>query len=537
MKLVQTLYLNQSANPFRDGLGWAAPEYHLMSWALSYLQLSKFYNKVDLYVNSAAARLLIDILKLPYNQVNLKHDHFSIVDNRLWALPKIFTYSLQEEPFLHVDGDVFIFDKLSSSLLSQPLIAQNIEQATEYYQSTQREIMKHFTYFPKCVKKDFNRPEPIHAVNAGIMGGSDIDFFRRYTKAAFTYVDKNSSKLPSINVDRFNVFFEQHLFYSLATEMKRPVSFLFNDVVNDNEYTDLGNIYTASCPGNYFHLLGHFKRDEFTCTQMAAKLRSLYPDYYYHIISLCKRKKIPLRLISYYGNNLKKKTDFISFTSRAKNQYLKGLLLKDSKDAITKTIKNPAHALLKKALSLYMETCMDENTNKQVRMDFNAFNSGLNAFLKKSYMICPDYLYGRDLLSLNQYCDLFKDESVLHDKHIVTCKEVHVIDSRFDWAGVFNKFTRTGVRYYEELVLSEGCYYNLIVPELTSNKVSLFDLDEFEKIILERSIEPISIRELLIKMRAHVDDEVIEYHLGTFENLIISFLKQLVIKKAIKQHF
>lgn len=38
--------------------------------------------------------------------------------NGLWAMAKIESYGLQTEPFLHIDGDVFIFDYLPQELLT-----------------------------------------------------------------------------------------------------------------------------------------------------------------------------------------------------------------------------------------------------------------------------------------------------------------------------------------------------------------------------------------------------------------------------------
>ena len=99
MNFIQTLYINNFKNPFKYNFGWVAPEYHLMSWALSCLQLHKTYNKVELYANSSAAKLLIDTLELPYSSVHVTHDSLKLVNENLWALPKIFTYSLQKGSF------------------------------------------------------------------------------------------------------------------------------------------------------------------------------------------------------------------------------------------------------------------------------------------------------------------------------------------------------------------------------------------------------------------------------------------------------
>ena len=223
MNLIQTLYLDPGKDPFRDSFGWAAPEYHLMGWALGCLQLHKIYGKVDLFANGQAARLLIDKLQLPYSEVHLTHDNLSLPFPALWALAKIYTYSLQDRPFLHVDGDVFIFEPLNPDLLNGELIAQNVEVATkDLYLPAQKQIMKHLAFFPHCVKKDFENGVPIQACNAGVIGGNNPAFFHDFSAAAFDYVNKNVNRLKNIDINAFNVFFEQHMFYALAKEKGLP---------------------------------------------------------------------------------------------------------------------------------------------------------------------------------------------------------------------------------------------------------------------------------------------------------------------------
>lgn len=148
MNFIQTLYIANSRHPFKHSFGWAAPEYHLMGWALSCLQLNKLYGSVELYANSNAAKLLIDELELRYSKVNVTHDSLVLINENLWALPKIFTYSLQHNPFVHLDGDVFIFNHFSHALFQNGLIAQNLEEATSYYLTTQKELLQNFTFFP-----------------------------------------------------------------------------------------------------------------------------------------------------------------------------------------------------------------------------------------------------------------------------------------------------------------------------------------------------------------------------------------------------
>jgi hypothetical protein len=244
-----------------------------------------------------------------------------MTNENLWALPKIFTYSLQKEPFLHIDGDVFLFEAFPDDFLEKDLIAQNIEEATKFYQTTQTELMSNFEYFPDCVRKDFYSEKPINAVNAGILGGQNIRFFQNYTDLAFTYIENNADNLPKINVNKFNVFFEQHLFYSLAVQEKIPISVLFNEKINDNEYEGFGNFHEVPFKRHYLHLLGTYKNHLHTCMQMANKLRQLHPNYYYQIITLCKQNDIQLLTDCYADSNLSTLTNYQKFHNKAKNIY------------------------------------------------------------------------------------------------------------------------------------------------------------------------------------------------------------------------
>ncbi len=105
-----------------------------MGWALSCLQWQKIYNKVTLYADDIAAKLLIDTLRLPNTTVICELGKLNSCHPSLWALPKIYAYSKQESPFLHVDGDVFIWHRFNETLLQGGLIAQNKQVSTDCYE-------------------------------------------------------------------------------------------------------------------------------------------------------------------------------------------------------------------------------------------------------------------------------------------------------------------------------------------------------------------------------------------------------------------
>ena len=128
----------------------------------------KLYGNVAMYCNSEAVILFKNQLDLPYYNYYTSYDDFNIPHEKLWVMPKIFTYSLQKEAFIHLDGDVFLFGKLPDELLNVSLISQKVEKATDYYLKTQNELTGNFNYFPNCIKNDFESNIPINAVNTGI---------------------------------------------------------------------------------------------------------------------------------------------------------------------------------------------------------------------------------------------------------------------------------------------------------------------------------------------------------------------------------
>ena len=135
MRVIQTFW-TAKGNPLLSTYGWTHPRYNAMSWTLSCLCLQQHFNNIELYTDTAGYQFLIERLGLPYKKVHVVLDDFFCLPYH-WALSKIKVYSMQESPFVHVDGDVYLPNGLPDSLLVAKLVAQNKEFGTEYY----REMM------------------------------------------------------------------------------------------------------------------------------------------------------------------------------------------------------------------------------------------------------------------------------------------------------------------------------------------------------------------------------------------------------------
>ncbi|MCI1683929.1 MAG: hypothetical protein LKI39_15455 [Bacteroides sp.] len=112
--------------------GWAFRETHYMSWALSCLQLKQFYDEVELVTDSEGAELLINKLHLPYTSCKTTLDKLSGKNPALWTLGKIAAYEEQEKPFIHVDGDIYIWKPFPNRIENAGILAQNVEKNYPY---------------------------------------------------------------------------------------------------------------------------------------------------------------------------------------------------------------------------------------------------------------------------------------------------------------------------------------------------------------------------------------------------------------------
>lgn len=322
MKIIQSFWSQNLTNPLTENYGWHSEPYNWLSWILSANQLAKFY-KVELYTDQKGYEILIDKLQLPYHKVHVILDELNHYHKSLWAIPKIKTYSLQNEPFLHVDGDVFIWEKFSNELLKGDFITQNLEITTEYYEEMWNEIFPNLLYVPNEMKDYINNSNS-YAYNMGIIGGNNYEYFKHYSAISTEFVDNNKSVWDSINGFNFNIFFEQVLFYNMIKESSEKVSCLFSDTPNDNDYIGFGDFDKVPNQKNYLHLLGTYKKSERICNNLETYVIKEYPEYFERL-----RKLFPSYFLHYE----------MSF-DKSKNQDLKDNFKLKNTPKITRDLSN-----------------------------------------------------------------------------------------------------------------------------------------------------------------------------------------------------
>lgn len=286
MKVVQTFWTGKKSL-LENSFGWVNPQYHLMSWALSCLSLKEHYENVVLYTDSNGYKAFVELLELPYKDVIVHYDNLNCPEPH-WAYPKIVTYSLQDEPFIHVDGDVYLPERLNHNIEKSGLIAQNLEIGSSYYKNMMNDVLQRDISLPYYLEEELNK-DSIGSYNAGILGGNNLEFIKEYCQIAFDIIEinhLNDIDSQKINVNN-NILFEQILFYALSTTCKTPVTTVLDHSVRDNGYTyqSFCNFYKYN-NAKLLHVLGGHKRNQRICELLGKTLLDKYPDYYKKIIEL-----------------------------------------------------------------------------------------------------------------------------------------------------------------------------------------------------------------------------------------------------------
>lgn len=269
--------------------GWPNKLYNYFSVALSVLLLRRQFNSVHLYTDELGNELLIEKMKLPYTQVHVSLDKLNHYDEALWAISKIYTYSVQNQPFIHIDNDIFIWKKFHRNFTAARVLAQSPEDTMFFYKNSLLDIVKNFNFIPEYLAQLSPQAVPyIPATNAGIIGGNDVDFFQFYTKEVFDFVNRNITcvgKLEEIRL--FNCIFEQLVFHQLASVRKINIKCLFPETPND-----VGFFQCRDRNEQFVHAMGGYKKKMIVAHTLEKIFAKSFPEYHKRILDLVKSREL-----------------------------------------------------------------------------------------------------------------------------------------------------------------------------------------------------------------------------------------------------
>ncbi len=254
-----------------------------MSWALSCLTFKKVYGAIELVTDKKGKAILIDALQLPYTEVKVVLDQLNHYPKKLWAIGKLYTYSIQNDPFIHVDGDVYIWERFDAHLEKAQLVGQHVDGEEGHYDFALGHLKNNGIGIPGEITADLSLQGRIRATNAGIIGGRNTAFFKEYADRAFSFIDSNRSKItPSLVGSSYALIYEQLLFSVMARAKGIEVAHYIDEGTPQlQQLTDFMRKYGTR---KYVHLFGSAKTRFDRCRELELQLRTEYPEYYENVI-------------------------------------------------------------------------------------------------------------------------------------------------------------------------------------------------------------------------------------------------------------
>ncbi len=288
MKIIHSFWSKPFINvPFEQNdsyYGWRDKKYHYMSWALSCLSFKKVYGHIELYTDREGKEIFKDILQLPYDKIHVELDCLNTFDEKLWAIGKIYTYILQNKPFIHVDGDVFIWQRFDKSIEQAELFGQHLEINEGHYRFGLNQIKSKRFLIPSEFESDFQKIKKFQATNAGIIGGNNIKFFKNYGEKAFDFINKNLNKISNDLIGaNYALLYEQYFFSVLARLNKIEITHFLDSKKED--IASLNSFERKYGNKKYVHLLGDSKMDFRRCRELEMQLIIEYPKYHERILN------------------------------------------------------------------------------------------------------------------------------------------------------------------------------------------------------------------------------------------------------------
>lgn len=286
---------------------WVNKHMFYYTYVLSTLLVEKHYKgQTTLVTDEFGKKLLIDTLRLPYDDVIVELDALNHYPKEFWALGKIYTYSLFDTPFIHLDYDFLLAKPFEKSFINADLVAYADENDDSRQKPYKRCIDEYFSKYiiPSYLKQYFDDYRYI-AYNAGVFGGNEVSIFKDLWLIAQEIINLNFQKilqdvaLKNASFSMTNVILEQYLFACMAHEKKLNVACLHE---NENLQPDETNFWLNSLnlpkykasyfPEQHVHMVGHFKSSIDNAISIEQNLKNLSPDYIFFINNLLDKRII-----------------------------------------------------------------------------------------------------------------------------------------------------------------------------------------------------------------------------------------------------
>jgi hypothetical protein len=251
MNGVYTYYVAENKRFINDDL-----KFNYLLLIHSHLLIKKYFKRVILYCDEFTKSYLEGICEFD-EYVILKFDNELVFNSsNFYAIPKLYTYTQQNEPYIHIDHDLFIYDPtILKPIISKEFIVGRFEFNMSFFNVNLLNIYEtlysnNLTYFKETnlidwrIIKDFYLDK---IINSSIFGGNNYKDITLTYKLILDLFEKNHSILDKRPF--CSLFLEQFLFFPVLNQVTDK------KYLQENSFkSDFGVIDTHDYDKYIFHL-------------------------------------------------------------------------------------------------------------------------------------------------------------------------------------------------------------------------------------------------------------------------------------------
>lgn len=267
---------------------WASDRHHLLSWVLSLERARRHYRPCVLVTDTAGARMLVDGVGLPFDEVHTTLDGLADADPGWWALGKLYTYRAQTDPFVHVDSDVYLFKGLPPEIESAPVFAQNAEHFVPGQSFYQPEAMEDALsgaadgWLPPEWRWYRQHGGDTRGECCGVLGGTHVNFIRHYASQAIRLLEDpgNRRALEALPDKLVHTCLVEQYLLAACVEYWRAHGTPFEGVAMHYLFSSLEDAFSQETTARlgYTHLIADAKNDPDVMARLEARVVRDHPE-------------------------------------------------------------------------------------------------------------------------------------------------------------------------------------------------------------------------------------------------------------------
>lgn len=235
-----------------------SPSYgQFLLWAGSVLYARRIFPRVVLVADKAGQGWLVDILKLPFDEV-LDLPDWPAELNHVYELPKLHAYAAlcrAGKPFVHIDCDAFLRRRPPDDFLRAPAVCEHLY--------ANKNFLSH-VHARMTVKGVAQNPVEGRGAAGGLMGGCATDELGPYAENAIAGIlhPQNRAQIRRESGYQASCYFGECAFYERFAGRISPL--IGHASAGGNDYWRAG----------WMHLAGRLKREPGAITRAELQVMS-----------------------------------------------------------------------------------------------------------------------------------------------------------------------------------------------------------------------------------------------------------------------